>query len=214
MLAQGLITALAVLAAPTAPASTDASVLHSYTEAYESAEGRPMLVVLNSGSQPAADIDVESLKADPQLADALGDYVVAEIDTTTDHGAQVYELFNSPSLPHVVVINGNRKQVFKESGSMTADELRAAVQGSTVTTVTANRPIASTSIVTAAPIASSVSSTVVSEPVVSSPVVSSPAPVVSTPIYSSSLAPPVPSLVPAAPKGECKACQKYRAYQF
>ena len=220
MLTQGLMIVLAAASAPMgADAAAAPQVLDSYTQAYNAADGKPMLVVLNSGSQPAADIDISELTSDAKLAGALEDYVVAAIDTTTDHGRKVFELFDSPTLPYVVVIDSDKKQVFKNVGSVTTDELVAAVSDSTVT---AYRPIMPVS----EPIASSVvgSSVVVSEPA-SQPVYSSPivesvpmgsaaaAPVYAAPSYAApSLT--VPSMMPAAPKSECKACQKYRAYQF
>ena len=96
-----------------------------------------MLVVLNPGE--GTKIDVASMRQDETVAAELSDYVVAEIDASTEHGRQVHELFNSPALPHVVVINAAKKQVYKTSGVLTASQLKSALAGPT--TVTANRPI-------------------------------------------------------------------------
>lgn len=215
MLTQGLLIALAVAAAPTGEAgvSADGPVMSSYTQAYNAADGRPMLVVLNSGSQPAADIHVAALTSDAKLAEALNEYVVAEIDTTTDHGAKVHQLFGNPTLPYVVVINSNKKQVFKESGSMTADELAAALNAPQPQTVTAYRPVSGSGVSAPVDTASVVSSPTVSGPVTSAPVISTPAPVYTAPTMSLP-AMSLPTLSAPAPKADCPNCRKYRAYQF
>ena len=182
-----------------------APTLHSYTAAYREAGDahKPMLVVLNG---PNAAVDVDALSADAQLASAMGDYVVAEIDVETAHGKKVHELFKAPSLPHVVVIGDDqRKQLFKTSREMTAPELAAVLTEykdgppAAPQTVVANRPVTSTTttpVVSAstppAPAAGVAAPTVISAPAVQ------PAPV-SLPTFS----PGLPQAVPA----DCPACK-------
>ena len=140
LLTTSAITLAGLLAAPAASSTTgESGVLSSYTQAYNAAEGRPMLVVLN----PSADsgLDVAALREDESLDNALGNYVVAEIDASSEHGQQVHKLFKSAPLPLVVVISEEKKQVFKASGEFSAASLTAAVRGD-ATTVTANRPVA------------------------------------------------------------------------
>ncbi len=110
----------------------DHNLYDSYTKAYWAASEakQPMLVVLNPGTQAVSttgeSISVSTLEAqDPELRKVLQDYVVAEIDTTTEHGQQVYKLFGSPSLPRVVVIDDHQaKQVFRTSDHLQASTLR------------------------------------------------------------------------------------------
>ncbi len=93
----------------------------NYTEAWRAAADvqRPMLVVLNPPAGEVASgaaIDVEVLREDAKIAELLGDYVVAEIDTGTEHGKKVHELFGSKALPRVVVIDAHQKwQVYRTS---------------------------------------------------------------------------------------------------
>ena len=207
MMTIGLMTAAALAAAPNAAIETtgtvpDNAIFGSYTDAYELANNKPMLVVLNPGADAENRVDVAALQNDTRLSGRLAGVVVAEIDATTDHGRQVHELFKSPTLPHVVVISAGKKQVHKESGSVSPDALSAALgslgQG---TTVTSYRPVSE-------PVAMPVSTPSYSAlPSYSAaPSVTTPAPAVTVPSFG--------SLVPAAPAGECKACQKYRAFQF
>ena len=49
---------------------------------------------------------------------------MAVIDTTTDQGKVIHELFQSPALPHVVVIDKNQKQqIFRTSQKLSNEEL-------------------------------------------------------------------------------------------
>jgi len=93
----------------------------SYTQAWHAAADaqRPMLVVLNPAAgevSAGAAIDVEALRHDSEIGKLLGDYVVAEIDTGTEHGKKVHELFGSKALPRIVVIDAAQKwQVYRTS---------------------------------------------------------------------------------------------------
>ncbi len=88
-----------------------------------------MLVVLNPASEDVAAQPAISLPAllqqDPELGNVIQDYVVAQIDTGTEHGRKVYELFGSPVLPRIVVIDDHQaKQVFRTSSTLPASTLR------------------------------------------------------------------------------------------
>jgi hypothetical protein len=102
-------------------AESGAQTFQSYTQAWHAAadEHRPMLVVLNPpGDEVSAGsaIDVEALRQDAEISKVLGNYVVAEIDTGTEHGKKVHELFGSKALPRIVVIDANQKwQVYRTS---------------------------------------------------------------------------------------------------
>ena len=106
----------------------------SYTRAYHAAADahRPMLVVLNPPAEQVSVgsvIDVDVLRQDSELASVLGDYVVAEIDTGTDHGRKVHELFGSKALPRVVVIDANQKwQVYRTSAQLGKDSLKSVLE--------------------------------------------------------------------------------------
>lgn len=104
----------------------------SYTKAYWAANAaqRPMLVILNPRSEAVSNTDGVSIRAlqhqDGRLRTALQDYIVAEIDTATEHGQKVYELFGSPQLPRIVVIDDHqKKQLFR-----TSDHLQPATLSS------------------------------------------------------------------------------------
>ena len=193
LLSKAVLTAASLTTAPAASDSGAAieAPLTSYTQAYNAADGRPMLVVLNPGD--GTGIDVATLREDARLDSSLSGYVVAEIDVTTEHGAQVHDLFKSPSLPHVVVIDADRKQVYKSSGSVTADGLRSALAGSP-STVTSMRPVVETASVTLP---------------TRVPAASQPMPVESATL-STALPPVYSSPLPAAPP-KCVECEKARA---
>lgn len=114
-------------ASAAAPHTTN---FESYTEAWKAAKAdkRPMLVVL----KPAADdpkaqkaLDVHALRSDEKLSKVLDEYVVAQIDTTTEHGQKVLKSFGSPALPRVVVIDAKQsKQVFATSEKVSEANLK------------------------------------------------------------------------------------------
>ncbi|SFH83345.1 hypothetical protein [Planctomicrobium piriforme] len=99
----------------------------SYTQAWHAAQAadRPMLVILNAGADtPEKAIDAATLQADAQVRQQLDNYVVAVIDTTTEHGQKVYELFESPTLPRVVVIDKKQdRQIFRTSDKLSSETL-------------------------------------------------------------------------------------------
>jgi len=98
----------------------------NYTEAWNAAKAdkRPMLVVLNAGDEKK-DVDVHGLRNNEKLSKVLDEYVVAQIDTTTEHGQKVLKSFGSPSLPRLVVIdNKQAKQVFATSAKVSETNLK------------------------------------------------------------------------------------------
>lgn len=207
-LAKGLLVVGSLLGAPgdaseaVLPAATD-----SYTRAYNQAEGRSMLVVLN----PSADagVDTQTLRQDDRVAAALDGFVVAEIDASSQHGQQVRELFGNPALPHVVVISPERKQIYKTSGYVTADQLLSAIgEPSQPVTVTAERPVYES--VQQAAATSSISQPVVSEPIAAAPMAASSYVPQAAPVSQPAIALPT-SLIPqmTAPP-TCTKCQKAR----
>jgi hypothetical protein len=112
---------LAVMAAAPEPAIVPPGEHHfaSYTKAYKAAQvlDRPMLVVLNpAGSAQVQPVSFTELTGTQERRDLLGNYVVAVIDTSTEHGQVVHDLFGSPQLPRVVVIDRDQKyQIFQTS---------------------------------------------------------------------------------------------------
>ena len=106
----------------------------SYTRAYHAAADahRPMLVVLNPSADQVSTgtmIDVDALRQDGDLAGLLGDYVVAEIDTGTEHGRKVHEVFGSKALPRIVVIDADQKwQVYRTSAQLEKPALKSLIR--------------------------------------------------------------------------------------
>ncbi len=110
---------LIVMASLSAP---DAQTTYgSYTKAYRAANAvhRPLLVVINPAGENVSRQDVitaESLQQDERTRAILNGYVVAIIDTGTEHGKTVHSLFGNPELPRIVVIDERQeKQVFQSS---------------------------------------------------------------------------------------------------
>jgi len=104
----------------------------SYREAWDAAkdEQRPMLVVLNpaEGDAKAQALHVAELRKDAALSEVLNEYVVAEIDTSTEQGKKVLEVFKSPALPRIVVIDNQQKnQVFATSTKVSNDRLKTVL---------------------------------------------------------------------------------------
>ena len=98
----------------------------NYGEAWKAAKAdkRPMLVVLNPGDEKK-DLDVHGLRTSETLSKVLDEYVVAQIDTSTEHGKQVLKSFGTPSLPRLVVIdNQQAKQVFATSAKVSETNLK------------------------------------------------------------------------------------------
>jgi hypothetical protein len=99
----------------------------SYTKAWNAAHDaeRPMLVILNpAADQGKTSIAPDQLFSDKSLEPLLNEYVVAVIDTGTEHGKQVHELFGNAPLPRVVVIDKEQKeQVYTASGNVSAPQL-------------------------------------------------------------------------------------------
>lgn len=91
----------------------------SYTEGYYEAQRqqRPLLVILN----PPADAENQAITLDAvrrtrHRRALLENYVVVVVDTGTSHGRKVHELFDSPQLPRVVVIDKRQqRQIFQTS---------------------------------------------------------------------------------------------------
>jgi hypothetical protein len=102
----------------------------NYTEAWNAAKAdkRPMLVVLTPGADDAkakSTVDVHALRNDEKLSKVLDEYVVAQIDTTTEHGQKVLKSFGSPTLPRLVVIDSKQaKQVFATSAKVSETNLK------------------------------------------------------------------------------------------
>lgn len=114
-----------IYAQEVAVSTSSTQAYSSYTQAWHAAHEaeRPMLVILNPADEKSA-IQEVSLRADGALQPLLDQYVVAVIDTTTDHGKQVYELFQSPALPRVVVIDKQQqKQLYRTSDKLSHEKL-------------------------------------------------------------------------------------------
>jgi hypothetical protein len=102
----------------------------NYGEAWKAAKAdkRPMLVVLNPGDEKKA-VDVHGLRNNEKLSKVLDEYVVAQIDTTTEHGQAVLKSFGTPSLPRLVVIdNKQSKQVFATSAKVSETNLKGLLE--------------------------------------------------------------------------------------
>lgn len=114
--------------------SIKAPTFNSYTEAYHAAGDvkMPMFVVLNppAGATSARKpISIDELRRDPKTNEVLEDYVVAVIDTGTEHGRKVHALFESKALPRVVVIDDQQnQQVFRTSRTLAQAELRTVLE--------------------------------------------------------------------------------------
>jgi hypothetical protein len=122
---------IAMFAAVATNAPEGSAEFHSYSDAYWKAAEvhRPMLVILNPPGNSGAAVALESLKQDPAVRDVLDQYVVAVVDTGTEHGQKVYESFGRPALPRTVVIDQEQeKQIFRTSQKLQAATLGAILQ--------------------------------------------------------------------------------------
>jgi hypothetical protein len=128
-----ILTAGLFAGVDTAADSAKLATFTSYTQAWQTArdENRPMLVVLNpaDGKAAAKPVRVGDLRKDAGLTKVLDEYVVAEVDTTTEHGKKVLEVFGSPKLPRVVVIDDHQeKQLFAISGQVSNTKLKGVLE--------------------------------------------------------------------------------------
>lgn len=105
----------------------------SYTRAYRAVGEvhKPMLLILNppvSEVSTAEPITVEQLRADEKIGPLLDKYVVAVVDTGTEHGKEVHRRFGSVQLPYVAVIDEKlQKQVYRSTTPPTVVSLRTVV---------------------------------------------------------------------------------------
>lgn len=138
---------LAMVAAMGANTPGSNQEFDSYSKAYWTANEthRPMLVILNPAQSGEQTVDLTEIKQNDSLREVLDDYVVAVIDTGTEHGQKVYELFGKPELPRTVVIDERQeKQIFRTSDTLRPETLSAVLQqyrDGVPETVTAARPI-------------------------------------------------------------------------
>ena len=118
----------------------------SYTKAYWTANAakRPMLVIINPAGQesgPHKAIEFDKLQQDERTRKALDDYVIAIIDTGTEHGKSVHGLFGSPELPRIVVIDERQdKQVFQSSEPLAPATLATVLEKHRTNTVAPAAP--------------------------------------------------------------------------
>jgi hypothetical protein len=98
----------------------------NYTFAYQAAQEaeRPMLIVLNppQGSDTKA-VLIDEVRERTDRGELLDDYIVVEIDTGTRHGQVCHELFGSPELPHVVVVDKFQDRVLYKTSRALGGEL-------------------------------------------------------------------------------------------
>lgn len=114
----------------------------SYTDAWHAAHDaeRPMLVILNPAEGEG--ITEDELRQDEKLQPLLDNYVVAVVDTGTDHGKKVHELFDSPALPRVVVIDKEqKKQIYRTSAKLSHDRLADVLDEHKEGTVKISQPV-------------------------------------------------------------------------
>lgn len=111
-----------MIVAGTMTAAPERVEFDSYTDAYYAAKEsqKPLLVILNpSEDEDGKAITIDDVKKTAERRELLDNYVVAVIDTTTDHGKKVHELFDSPSLPRVSVIDKEQKwQIYRTSNKL------------------------------------------------------------------------------------------------
>lgn len=109
-----------------------ATAYTSYTQAWNAASEaeKPMLVILNPGPESSErQITEAGLRADEKVDSLLDQYVLAIVDTTTEHGQEVNRRFGSPSLPRVVVIDkAQKKQLFRASGNLSSNSLGTVLE--------------------------------------------------------------------------------------
>jgi hypothetical protein len=108
-------------------AASEAGALNHYDdygEAYRAAQqsGRPLLVILNPAADSSTEVrtvSIEAVRKTKQCRESLNNYVVAVIDTGTEYGMATYEVFKSPQLPRIVVIDKQQKfQIFRTSNQL------------------------------------------------------------------------------------------------
>jgi len=127
------VAVLSVAATASAAETSEGLEFDSYTKAYWKAKelARPMLVILNPSTGDVSStpiVAMDELKSDLKLSVLLNDYVVAVVDTGTEHGRKVHELFGAPELPRVVVIDERQeKQIYRTSEQLTTAELRTVL---------------------------------------------------------------------------------------
>ncbi|MBT6494470.1 MAG: hypothetical protein HOL01_07945 [Planctomycetaceae bacterium] len=112
---------LLLLAGMAASEGSQQKQFDNYGDAYRAAQqtGRPLLVILNPGADSVSEvlpIAMEAVQKSKKRRELLNNYVVAVVDTGTEKGKATHQLFKSPELPRVVVIDKQqKKQLFQSS---------------------------------------------------------------------------------------------------
>ncbi|MFN0052066.1 MAG: hypothetical protein ACKV0T_07740 [Planctomycetales bacterium] len=115
-----------VLLAALSGGTRETTVYDDYRQAYLAARAAklPVLVILNPGAQEEQSaVDLDTLRRTAQRRSLLGNYVVAVIDVSTPDGKKVHELFNSPPLPRVSVLDRHQKwQIYRTSKLLSPED--------------------------------------------------------------------------------------------
>jgi hypothetical protein len=112
------------------------------------AAGKPLLVVLDSPAQSAAQLKPVS-NAESDDAALLAHYVLCRVDVSTRYGQAVAAAFQATSFPHLAIIDrAGRYKVYKYTGQMTREQWHATLayyrngQGGGASTVSFSQPAA------------------------------------------------------------------------
>lgn len=111
-----------LVVASTVAAAPERAEYSSYTDAYYAAQAadKPLLVILNPPTESEKPvISLSDVRKTAERRELLENYVVAVVDTSTEHGQKVLQAFDSPELPRVSVIDKQQKwQVYRTSDKL------------------------------------------------------------------------------------------------
>jgi hypothetical protein len=116
------VLSLIILTGLASAKSDQGELFDNYTQAYRVAQEthRSMLVILNPGGESRTEkISLVSVRKTKQRRELLRDYIVVVIDTGTQKGIIIRNLFDNPPLPFVSIIDKRQEyQVYQSSEKM------------------------------------------------------------------------------------------------
>jgi hypothetical protein len=84
---------------------------------------RPLLVVLDTPTDPKAAFDAKLLAPEGEQGESLKSYRLCRVDVSTEYGKKVAEAFGATQFPHTAIIDKTGKTVlFKKVGQIASEE--------------------------------------------------------------------------------------------
>lgn len=116
---------MSVIAFSTLGVSTDSADWESdYGKALEASRTgeKPLLIVLDDPSNPAAAAETDQLEAEGEQEELLGAYERCHVDVSTEYGKKVADAFKAEEFPFAAIIDKTGSVVLHKTAGKVSDE--------------------------------------------------------------------------------------------